>query len=98
TTTSTTTTTSSTTTSSTTTTSSSTTTTSTTSSTTTTTAPACCPTATAGFWGNHPFVIQSNDPRSLDLLPLEVCGTTLENVDAGNGFSTTEAICSVGKA
>ena len=56
-----------------------------------------CLTRTPGFWGNHPFLIESTDPRSLDLLPLEVCDTTLTNVNAGNGSSTTEAICSVGR-
>jgi hypothetical protein len=30
------------------------------------------------------------------LLPLDVCGTTLDNTAAGNDTSTTEAICSVG--
>jgi hypothetical protein len=72
-------------------------TTTTTSSTTSTTAPPpLCLTRTPGFWGNHPFLIASDDPRSLDLLPLDVCGTTLDNVDTGSDSSTTEAICSVG--
>jgi hypothetical protein len=83
-----------TTTSSTTTTTSSTTTT--TSSTTTTTLPPLCLTRTPGFWGTHPFLIQSDDPRSLDLLPLTVCGTILDSVEAGSESSTTEAICSTG--
>jgi hypothetical protein len=74
----------------------STTTTTTSSTTTTTTFPAVCLTRGPGFWGNHPFLIESNDPRSLDLLPLEVCGTTLVSTSAGGAFSTTEAICSVG--
>jgi hypothetical protein len=90
------TTTTTTTTSSTTTTSTTTSTTTTTSSTTTTTLPPLCLTRTPGFWGNHPFLIQSADPRSLDLLPLEVCGTALNSVAAGDDDSTTEAICSVG--
>ena len=91
----TTTTTTTTTTTSTTTTTTSTTTT-TTSTTTTTTLPPLCLCRTPGFWGNHPFLIQSNDPRSLDLLPLTVCGTALNSVAAGDTDSTTEAICSVG--
>jgi hypothetical protein len=41
-------------------------------------------------------LIQSADPRSLNLLPLDVCGTTLTSVAAGSDVSTTEAICSVG--
>jgi hypothetical protein len=51
---------------------------------------------TPGFWGNHPFLITGGDPRSLDLLPLDVCGTTLTSVEAFSPVSTTEAICSVG--
>lgn len=60
-----------------------------------------CLTRTAGFWGNHPFLIPdpevSGDERSLDLLPLEVCGTVINTTNYGSEFSTTEAICSVGK-
>jgi hypothetical protein len=41
-------------------------------------------------------LITGSDPRSLDLLPLDVCGTTLNSVAAGDDDSTTEAICSVG--
>lgn len=78
------------------TTSTSTSTSTTTSSTTTTSLPALCLTRTPGFWGNHGFLITGDDPRSLDLLPLDVCGTTLDNTAAGNDTSTTEAICSVG--
>jgi hypothetical protein len=72
------------------------TTTTTTSTTTTTTAPPLCLSRTPGFWGNHPFLITGSDPRSLNLLPLDVCGITFDNTAAGNGTSTTEAICSVG--
>jgi hypothetical protein len=72
------------------------TTTSSTSSTTTTTAPPLCLSRTPGFWGNHPFLITGGDPRSLDLLPLDVCGTPLTSVAAFSTVSTTEAICSVG--
>jgi hypothetical protein len=86
----------STTSSTTTTTSSTTTTSTTTTSSTTTTLPPLCLSRTPGFWGNHPFLITGSDPRSLDLLPLEVCGTTLDNTDSGSDTSTTEAICSVG--
>jgi hypothetical protein len=57
---------------------------------------ALCLSRTPGFWGNHPFLIESSDPRSLDLLPLDVCGTSLTSVAAGSTVSTTEAICSVG--
>jgi hypothetical protein len=32
----------------------------------------------------------------LNLLPLEVCGTVLDNTAAGSDTSTTEAVCSVG--
>jgi hypothetical protein len=41
-------------------------------------------------------LITGSDPRSLDLLPLDVCGTTLDTTDSGSDTSTTEAICSVG--
>jgi len=56
-----------------------------------------CLTRTPGFWGNHPFLIAGDDPRSLDLLPIEVCGQELNTTAAFDSHSTTEAICSVGK-
>ncbi len=52
-----------------------------------------CLTRTLGFWGTHPHLIQSDDERSLDLLPITVCGTALP-VTAGPGCSTSEALCS----
>ncbi len=52
-----------------------------------------CLTRTLGFWGTHPHLIQSNDARSLDLLPITVCGTALP-VTAGPVCSTSEALCS----
>ncbi len=51
-----------------------------------------CLTRTRGFWGTHPHLIQSDDPRSLDLLPVTVCGDDLPVVDAGV-YSTSEALC-----
>jgi hypothetical protein len=65
-----------------------------------------CLTRTPGFWATHPFLITdapANDPRSLDLLDLEICGLVFDNTVAGvasntgaNTNSTTEAMCSVG--
>jgi hypothetical protein len=49
-----------------------------------------CLTRTPGFWGTHPAVTEK-------YLDLQVCGTTLNNVDYGNSTSAIEAICSVGK-
>ncbi|MGG7055125.1 hypothetical protein [Nitrosomonas sp. ANs5] len=49
-----------------------------------------CLTRTPGFWGTHPDV-------TAKYLDLEVCGTTLNNVNAGNGHSAIEAMCSTGR-
>ena len=51
-----------------------------------------CLTRTRGFWGTHPHLIASADPRSLDLLPITVCGDDLTVVDHGV-CSTSEALC-----
>ncbi|MDX1503385.1 MAG: hypothetical protein R3325_13565 [Thermoanaerobaculia bacterium] len=51
-----------------------------------------CLTRTRGFWGTHPHLIQSSDPRSLDLLPVTVCGTPVGTVQSGY-CSTSEALC-----
>ncbi len=51
-----------------------------------------CLTRTLGFWGTHPHLIQSADERSLDLLPITVCGDMLTTTDA-NSCSTSEALC-----
>ncbi len=55
-----------------------------------------CLTRTRGFWGSHPHLIQSGDPRSLDLLPIMVCGDNLTVVDA-DFCSTSEALCTSAK-
>jgi hypothetical protein len=49
-----------------------------------------CVTRTPGFWGNHPAITSQ-------FLDVEVCGVTLNNVDAGSPSSAIEAICSVGR-
>lgn len=49
-----------------------------------------CLTRTPGFWATHPHV-------TAEFLEIEVCGTTLDNVNAGNGHSAIEAMCSVGR-
>jgi hypothetical protein len=49
-----------------------------------------CFTHTPGFWGNHPAITAL-------FLNVEVCGVTIDNVEALNGTSAIEAICSVGK-
>ena len=51
-----------------------------------------CLTRTRGFWSTHPHLIRSDDPRSLDLLPITVCGDDLTVVDHGV-CSTSEALC-----
>lgn len=58
-----------------------------------------CLTRTPGFWGTHPHLISDElgDPRSLDLLPLDICGLTIDTTAAFDNRSTTEAICSVGQ-
>ena len=78
--------------------------------------PEGCLTRTPGFWGTHPFIIEdrvgsinpkTGEDRSLDLLPLSVCGVVLDTTAAVakatkkpvcdySGHSTSEAICSVG--
>ena len=54
-----------------------------------------CFTRTPGFWATHP----GDDSRigTFDFLPQTVCGTELNNVQAGNVNSAIEAMCSVGK-
>jgi hypothetical protein len=49
-----------------------------------------CFTHTPGFWGNHPSITEQ-------FLNVSVCGVTIDNVEAGNGTSAIEAICSVGR-
>lgn len=49
-----------------------------------------CLTRTPGFWGTHPHITDN-------FLPLTVCGVEINNVNAGNGNSAIEAMCSVGK-
>lgn len=51
-----------------------------------------CLTRTRGFWSTHPHLVQSADPRSLNLLPISVCGTPMTTVNAGV-CSTSEALC-----
>lgn len=48
-----------------------------------------CLTRTPGYWAEHPNT-------TAQYLPQTVCGTTLNNVSAGNGNSAIEAMCSVG--
>jgi len=52
-----------------------------------------CLTRTLGFWGNHSFLIQSDDPRSLDLLPITVCSQLID-ATGGTCLSTSQALCS----
>ena len=52
-----------------------------------------CLTRTHGFWGTHPHLIQGDDPRSLNLLPITVCGEELTET-AANACGTSEALCS----
>lgn len=59
----------------------------------TTTPGDACLTRTLGFWGTHPHLIQSSDPRSLNLLPITVCGDSLTTT-AADACSTSEALCS----
>jgi hypothetical protein len=49
-----------------------------------------CFTHTPGFWGTHPAITEQ-------FLDVEVCGVTIDNVEASNGTSAIEAICSVGR-
>lgn len=46
-----------------------------------------CLTRTRGFWGTHPAITQQ-------FLPVTVCGSLLDNTNAGNCMSATEAECS----
>ncbi len=55
-----------------------------------------CLTRTRGFWGTHPHLIQSDDPRSLDLLPITVCGDVVAST-AADECSTSEALCTNAK-
>ena len=51
-----------------------------------------CLTRTRGFWSTHPHLVASNDERSLDLLPITVCGKAQTTTDAGV-CGTSEALC-----
>jgi hypothetical protein len=49
-----------------------------------------CFTHTPGFWGNHPAITSQ-------FLNVEVCGVTIDDVEAFSTTSAIEAICSVGR-
>ena len=49
-----------------------------------------CLTRTIGFWGNHPHITQLYGP-------VDVCGATLNAVEAGTCNSLSEALCSNNK-
>ncbi len=51
-----------------------------------------CITRTRGFWGTHPHLIAGTDTRSLNLLPIDVCGAVV-SVTPANACSTSEALC-----
>ncbi len=51
-----------------------------------------CLTRTRGFWSTHPHLIAGADPRSMNLLPVTVCGAPLAST-AANSCSTSEALC-----
>jgi hypothetical protein len=51
-----------------------------------------CLTRTRGFWGTHPHIIKGDDERSLNLLPILVCGKEQTVTDAGS-CGTSEALC-----
>jgi hypothetical protein len=55
-----------------------------------------CITRTPGFWGTHTGEPETQTGAA-DFLPVEVCGRTIDNAEAGNDHSSTEAICSVGR-
>ena len=55
-----------------------------------------CLTRTRGFWSTHPHLIAGEDERSLDLLPITVCGTT-QTVTNADVCGTSEALCTNAK-